>query len=118
MTFERLWKYRRGVLSDAELERLVAMALEDSVIVECAHQSALYVRGIETGTEPDTTERRDEIGGNIFQAVRRLALAAFPNSQPEDWTEVQFHIREYVKDRWLSDMPHVKAERLEKNKKS
>jgi hypothetical protein len=93
-------------LTDVEIERVVALATADVAAVEACREFAAYARGRRTGQTQSDGELEDELLCRIEHEVRRLALSAYPQSQPADWHEVHCRLDKWSTDRWLSDLPH------------
>ena len=100
MTFKRLLD-SSGTLTDKQLERLIAVALQDEAVLAAGRQ--LAEQAPEARTEHAQRDRSPSDA--LWQQARWLSLREYPQSEVSDWNEVNRQLDAHLVKRRLSDLP-------------
>lgn len=100
MTFKRLLD-GSGNLTDEQLERLLTIAMQDEAVLEAAQKLVQQARaGFMGGAQPDRSLSYD-----LWRQARWLSLREYPQSEVNDWNEVNRQLEAQLVQRRLSDQP-------------
>ena len=99
MTFKRLLD-RSGKLNDEQLERLLNVALKDDALLAVAEKLAAHARAVRTAN----AQRDRSLSDDLWQQARQLALREYPQSEVNDWYELNRQLDAHLAKRGLSDL--------------
>jgi len=98
MTFKRLLD-SSGTLTDQQLERLITIALQDEAVLAAGRQLAEQARDARTEDAPRDRGPSDA----LWQQARWLSLREYPQSEVNDWNELNRQLNAHLAMHRVSD---------------